>query len=62
MTAATWGFDVNDTAEKLLELSEHARHPSNGPDYAKRTARNAAAYVEQRRQQKQQRTATHGRG
>jgi len=55
MTAATWGFDVNDTAEKLLELSEHANHPSNGPDYAKRTAANAARYVEQRRQQKQQR-------
>jgi RepB DNA-primase from phage plasmid len=55
MTAATWGFDVNDTAEKLLELSEHARHPSNGKDYAKRTAANAAHYVEQRRQQKQHR-------
>lgn len=55
MTAATWGFDMNDTAEKLLELSEHANHPSNGPDYARRTAANAARYVEQRRQQKQQR-------
>jgi hypothetical protein len=25
------GFDVDDTAERLLEVSEHARHPSNGP-------------------------------
>ena len=55
MTAATWGFDVNDTAEKLLELSAHARLPGNGKDYARRTAANAAAYVEQRRQQKRQR-------
>jgi hypothetical protein len=52
MTAATWGFSVNDAAEKLLEVSEHARHPSNGPDYAKRTAQNAAHYVARRREQR----------
>jgi hypothetical protein len=52
MTAATWGFEVNDTAEKLLEVSEHARQPSNGSDYAKRTAQNAARYVAQRREQR----------
>jgi hypothetical protein len=52
MTAATWGFDVNDTAEKLLEVSEHARQPSNGTDYAKRTAQNAARFVAKRREQK----------
>jgi hypothetical protein len=51
MTAATWGFEVSDTAEKLLEVSEHARHPSNGKDYALRTARTATGYVERRRQQ-----------
>jgi hypothetical protein len=53
MTAATWGFDVNDTAEKLLEVSEHANLPANGKKYAERTAAKAARYVEQRRQQKQ---------
>jgi hypothetical protein len=52
MTAATWGFGVNDTAEMLLQVSAHARHPSNGPRYAKRTAERAAAYVAQRREQK----------
>ena len=52
MTAATWGFSVNDAAEKLLEVSEHARHPSNGLGYAKRTAQNAAHYVARRREQR----------
>ena len=55
MTAATWGFDANDTAEKLLEVSEHARHPSNGKRYAVKTANNAAGYVEARRQHKHHR-------
>jgi hypothetical protein len=50
---------VSDTAEKLLEVSEHARHPSNGKDYALRTARTAAGYVERRRQQK---AIKHARG
>ena len=52
MTAATWGFGVNETAEMLLQVSEHARAPSNGRDYAERTAKNAAGYVERRRQQR----------
>jgi hypothetical protein len=59
MTAATWGFGVNDTAEMLLQVSEHARHPSNGPRYAKKTADKAAAWVSQRREQ---RTARHRYG
>jgi hypothetical protein len=59
MTASTWGFGVNDTAEMLLQVSEHARHPSNGPQYAKRTAQNAAGYVARRREQ---RTARHRHG
>ena len=59
MTAVTWGFAVNDTAEMLLQVSQHARHPSNGKEYAERTARNAARMVERRRQQKQIR---HARG
>jgi hypothetical protein len=59
MTAATWGFSVNDTAEMLLQVSEHARHPSNGPRYAKKTADRAAGYVAQRREQ---RTARHRYG
>lgn len=50
MTAATWGFAVSDTAEMLLQISEHARLPANGRDYAERTAKNAAGYVERRRQ------------
>jgi RepB DNA-primase N-terminal domain len=55
MTAATWGFGVSDTAEMLLRVSEHARLPANGKEYAERTAKNAAGYVERRRQQKQMR-------
>jgi RepB DNA-primase from phage plasmid len=55
MTAATWGFDVTDTAKELLTLSQHAQQQSDPKDYAERTARNAARYVEQRRQQKQHR-------
>jgi RepB DNA-primase N-terminal domain len=31
MTAATWGFGVDDTAEMLLQVSEHARHPIMNP-------------------------------
>jgi hypothetical protein len=57
MTAATWGFPVRETAEMLLLVSEHARHPSNGKEYAERTAQNAARYVERRRQQKQMKHA-----
>jgi hypothetical protein len=61
MTAITWGFGVDDTAEHLMEESTKAQ--ANGRDYAKLTARNAALAVERRRQQpRRQRTAQHGRG
>ena len=53
MTAHTWGFGEKEITETLLEVSEHARMPDNGQPYAERTAKRAAAYVEQRRQQKQ---------
>jgi RepB DNA-primase from phage plasmid len=55
MTCSTWGFDEKEITERLLEESEHARHPGNGQPYAGRTATRAAAYVEQRRRQKQMR-------
>jgi hypothetical protein len=47
MTAITWGFGVNDTAEQLMEESEKAK--ANGKSYAELTARNAALAVERRR-------------
>jgi hypothetical protein len=50
MTAATWGFSASDTAEMLLQVSEHARLAGNGERYARKTADKAAAWVEQRRQ------------
>jgi hypothetical protein len=49
MTAITWGFGVDDTAERLMEESTKAR--ANGQAYAKLTSRNAALAVERRRQQ-----------
>jgi hypothetical protein len=52
MTASTWGFDVKDIADTLLIASEHARQQSDPDDYAERTARNAARYVAQRREQR----------
>jgi hypothetical protein len=61
MTAINWGFGVDDTAERLMEESTKAQ--SNGRDYAKLTARNAALAVERRPQQpRRPRTAEHGRG
>jgi hypothetical protein len=48
ITAIRRGFGVGETTAMLLEVSEHARHPSNGKRYAERTARKAAAYVIQR--------------
>ena len=47
MTAITWGFGVDSTAERLLEESSKAR--ANGKNYARQTARNAAVAVERRR-------------
>jgi hypothetical protein len=62
MTAATWGFSVSDMAEMLLQMSAHARLPANGRPYAERTAKNAAGYVERRRQSRQARMTGHARG
>ena len=49
MTAITWGWSVDDTAERLMEESTKAQ--ANGKGYADLTARNAALAVERRRQQ-----------
>jgi RepB DNA-primase from phage plasmid len=59
MTAATWGFSEVEIIDRLLEVSEHARAVGNGQPYADRTAKRAAAWVDQRRRQKQMR---HARG
>jgi hypothetical protein len=48
MTALDWGFSIEDTASRLMELSSKARE--NGERYASQTARNAAAAVERRGQ------------
>ncbi|MBZ5729130.1 MAG: RepB family DNA primase [Acidobacteriia bacterium] len=47
MTALTWGWSIEETADKLMELSGKARE--NGEIYAHRTAQNAASAVERRR-------------
>jgi hypothetical protein len=47
MTAITWGWSVEDTSDKLMELSGKARE--NGESYALRTSQNAASAVERRR-------------
>jgi hypothetical protein len=47
MTAITWGWNVQQTAERLMEESTKAR--TNGRGYADLTARNAALAVERRR-------------
>jgi hypothetical protein len=49
MTAITWGWSVDDAADRLMEESAKAR--TNGKAYAELTARNAALAVERRRQQ-----------
>ena len=49
MTAITWGWSIDDTAERLMEESAKARSKRRG--YAELTARNAALAVERRRQQ-----------
>lgn len=59
MTAITWGFGVDATAERLIEESSKAR--ANGKGYAEQTARNAALAVERRRRQTR-RTIEHERG
>lgn len=47
MTALTWGWSIEETAGKLMELSGKARE--NGEIYAHRTAQNAASAVDRRR-------------
>jgi hypothetical protein len=47
MTAVTWGWTVEETADRLMELSEKARE--NGEVYAHRTAQNAASAVARRK-------------
>jgi hypothetical protein len=49
MTAITWGWSIDDTAERLMEESIKAQ--ANGKNYAALTARNAALAVERRRHQ-----------
>ena len=51
MIAITWGWSVDDAAERLME--ESAKAHANGKAYAELTARNAALAVERRRQQPQ---------
>ena len=58
MTASTWGFGVDEIAERLIEESSKAR--ANGKGYAVTTARNAALAVERRRPGRQ-RIEEHGR-
>lgn len=47
MTAITWGFGIDETAERLIAESTKAR--ANGKGYAVLTARNAALAVEHRK-------------
>jgi hypothetical protein len=47
-TALDWGFSIEETANKLMELSSKAR--KNGERYAGLTASNAAAAVERKGQ------------
>jgi hypothetical protein len=59
LTAATWGFGVDDIAQRLLEESSKAR--ANGKGYAEITARKAALAVERRRQSRHQQIGPTGR-
>jgi hypothetical protein len=60
MTAITWGWNKDQTAERLMVESAKARQ--NGKSYADLTARNAALAVERRREQpRRHRAAEHGR-
>ena len=59
MTAITWGFGTDETADRLMEESVKAK--ANGRGYAELTVRNAARAVERRREQPRRRTVEHGR-
>jgi homoserine acetyltransferase len=50
MTALDWGWNIEETAARLMEVSSKARE--NGERYAARTAQNAAAAVERNGQRK----------
>ena len=50
MTAITWGWGVEETARRLQEEPESKAH-ERGPRYAEDTARKAALFVQQRREQ-----------
>jgi hypothetical protein len=50
MTALDWGWNIEETATRLMEVSSKARE--NGERYAALTAQNAAAAVERNAQKK----------
>jgi hypothetical protein len=56
MTAITWGFGIEETAARLIEEPESKAH-ERGQDYAEKTARKAALYVQQRKNQPRHRMA-----
>jgi hypothetical protein len=47
MTAINWGWGIEATANRLMELSDKTQ--DNGEGYAHRTAQNAAQAVERNR-------------
>jgi RepB DNA-primase from phage plasmid len=59
MTAITWGWSVEETADRLME--ESAKAQVNGKAYAELTSRNAGLAVERRRQAYLARAADHRR-
>jgi hypothetical protein len=60
ITAIRRNFGVEEIAAMLLEVSEHARHPSNGKRYAARTASKAAQYVAERSRRRLRMKRDHG--
>jgi hypothetical protein len=56
MTAITWGFGVEETAQRLMEEPD-SKAFERGEHYATNTARKAALYVQQRKGQPRQRIA-----
>jgi RepB DNA-primase from phage plasmid len=60
MTCISWGFGIEETADRLMAESEKAR--AEGRGYADLTAKNAAQAVARRQQQQQQPARTAGGG
>ena len=60
ITSIRRGFEVEETEAMLLQVSAHARHPSNGKRYAERTAIKAAEYVRKRSLQRLPMKRDHG--